>query len=407
MIKNYNSFLLEGLILQLYSVMEGHIYGSTDFIMKFKKISNIKGKTGEIAEEILNLIEKEKYIKDDKIKQNYFGLSDKDDMLSFVQKGKISSDWNSEDDPGLPYTLNRGDVKIGKIVKYLLKFTKVKYNDKELEEFVNHFKATNSNSKLKFELVNGDDIEKYYKAKTYYNLSGSLGGSCMADSENLFEVYTRNTSKVSLLVLLDNDDKVHGRSLVWKLSDSPCEAKYFMDRVYTNRDSDVIKFKMYAEEKGWMLKKKMNSYIEDNVCFSYKGSVILGEIKVELEEGDLEKYPFLDTLSFLDEKKKNLSNLSGINTYFLHSLSGNCKKCSGCNGSGIECRDCYGSNEVECYYCEGIGEIDDVICVNCDGSGIIKCEHPYGTLCSDCSSGHKTLIENGIETNINKNISTT
>ena len=96
--------------------------------------------------------------------------------------------------------------------------------------------------------------------KNYYSSHGALGGSCMADEEkDTFKIYYKNDKKVQLLIYVDNNDKIHGRALLWKLNTSPCDAKYFMDRVYTNADSDVIKFKNFAEEKGFLYKQKNNS----------------------------------------------------------------------------------------------------------------------------------------------------
>ena len=106
--------------------------------------------------------------------------------------------------------------------------------------------------------------------KNYFSSHGALGGSCMADEgKSTFRVYTENQKKVQLLILIDGDGKIHGRALVWKLKESPCEAKYFMDRVYTNRDSDVNRFKDFANNEGWFYKKKMNSHVDDNVLFVY------------------------------------------------------------------------------------------------------------------------------------------
>ena len=51
------------------------------------------------------------------------------------------------------------------------------------------------------------------------------------------------------------------------------------------------------------VKKKMNSYLSDNVEFVYKGKDVFGEVTVKLD-GDFRYYPFVDTLCFLDEKKK-------------------------------------------------------------------------------------------------------
>ena len=175
--------------------------------------------------------------------------------------------------------------------------------------------------------------------KNYYSSHGALGGSCMADEgKSTFRVYTENQKKVQLLILIDGDGKIHGRALVWKLKESPCEAKYFMDRVYTNADSDVIKFKNFAEEKGFLYKLKNNSYVEDNVKFMYKGKSLLGEVKVKLD-GDFKNYPFIDTMCFLSKKLGDLSNIPTKDCYFLHSVAGDCEVCDRCEGEVIDDMD--------------------------------------------------------------------
>jgi hypothetical protein len=185
---------------------------------------------------------------------------------------------------------------------------------------------------MEFKLVKGSDIAKYYNEKKYFSESGSLGGSCMAgEKKKIFDIYTENESKVQLLIYVDKDDRIHGRAIVWKLKDSPCEAKYFMDRVYVNRDFDELKFKKFAEEKGFLYKKRMNSHIESNVKFVYKGKDVFGEVTVKLD-GDFGHYPFVDTMCFLDEKKKQLSNLPSEGDYMLHSVSGEGEHCSTCKG---------------------------------------------------------------------------
>jgi hypothetical protein len=251
----------------------------------------------------------------------------------------------------LPYSLpGRNEVKIGKIIRLLCSSEEVvdklefKPKDKDFEDFVNAYKASKLDTSKEFRLVNGEDIHKYYQMKNYYSSHGALGGSCMADEgKSTFRVYTENPKKVQLLVLIDGDGKIHGRALVWKLKESPCEAKYFMDRVYTNADSDVIKFKNFAEEKGFLYKQKNNSYIEDNIKFMYKGKPLMGEVKVKLD-GDFKNYPFIDTLCFLSKKLGDLSNIPTKDCYFLHSVSGECEECDRCEGKVIEYDDEYCSS---------------------------------------------------------------
>jgi uncharacterized membrane protein YkoI len=70
---------------------------------------------------VYELIVDEDYIEDDEIKQNYFDLTDKDDMVSFLQTSKIP-DYDGEEDASILYSIKgRGEIKVGRAIKYLCK----------------------------------------------------------------------------------------------------------------------------------------------------------------------------------------------------------------------------------------------------------------------------------------------
>jgi len=363
MIKRYNGFTVQKLLMELFSTLEDNgVYTSSDFLAKLKNLSNQSNNVGEISSAIISLIEDGVWLDDKYVRQNYLDITDKDDMISFLQSSKIPRGWDIDDDPSLPYTLpSRNEVKVGKIIRLLCTSEEVvdmlsfKPTDKDFEDFVNAYKASKVDKSKEFKLVNGEDIHKYYQMNNYYTSNGTLGGSCMADEgRSTFRVYTENPKKVQLLVLIDSNDKIHGRALVWKLKESPCEAKYFMDRVYTNSDSDVIKFKNFAEEKGFLYKLKNNSHVDNNIEFMYKGKSILGEIKVKLD-GDFKNYPFIDTMCFLSKKLGDLSNIPSKGCYFLHSVSGDCDVCDVCDGDVlIRPHRLYKSN-LDAEFCNNCG----------------------------------------------------
>lgn len=415
MIKRYNGFLLEKIKYELLSLLEGNLYASSDFVMKLKSLSKAKGKTGEIANKLIDIIDNEWYLDDNSTKQNYFNITDKDDTVSFIQSNKVPNDWDEEKSPELPYVMKgRNEIKIGKIIRTLSKEMDLDslITDKDIEDFVNQYKASSTKTTVEFKLVSGDDITKYYESKRYYSRSGSLGGSCMADeSKSTFKLYSENTSKVKMLVLIDNNDKIHGRAIVWKLKESPCEAKYFMDRVYSNSDSDVYKFKQFAEEKGYLYKEFMNSHIETNVNFIYKGKEVVGECSVKLD-GAAKNYPFVDTMCFLSKDKETLSNIPSQGCFFLHSVSGDCSECDSCNGVVIDCYDCSNDREVYCDDCDGSGDSDSGKCVTCKGTGEVVCsscdlesvdEFSTDSICSDCGEGLKVLIDQKVNNSFLKN----
>ena len=220
---------------------------------------------------------------------------------------------------------------------------------------------------MEFRLVKGEEIAKYYNNQKYLSDKGSLGSSCMAEKgKKTFKLYTQNETKVQLLILVDKEtDQISGRALVWKLKNSPCESNFFMDRVYSNNDSDVIKFKKFANEKGFIYKKYMNSHTNSNVEFVYGGKDVYGEITVKLN-GDVDKAPFVDTLCFLNKQQNTLSNLPSKDCSWLHYTDGSSDECGTCKG--------------KCFQKEGF---------------YIK------AICENCGDGHIALKKRGIETAIN------
>jgi hypothetical protein len=365
MLENYKCFRLQSLFFQLFSLSEDYIECASDLLVKLRQIKQMGGRSGEIAEIIIHSIDDETEV--GQLSQNYFDLSNTDDRLTFTYTNRIPySEWEQDENPSLPYEMSpRGELKVGRAIRYMLNLLNKSVTDKDLEDFVNLFKSQLTNAKLEFRLVKGENISKYYKVENYFSdRHGTLGNSCMKEEgKKTFKIYSENPDNVGLLILIDDKNKIHGRAIVWKLDESPCESVYLMDRVYTNKDSDVFKFKRFADENNWMYKRFNTSYIYQSVEFVYKGSNVNGVLKVELN-GDFSQYPYVDTMSFLSKDKKQLSNVPSKRCYKLKSL--------------------YGSKE-RCDECLGRITLDD-----------------YGTLCSECSTGHQRLKELGVETKWNK-----
>jgi hypothetical protein len=69
-----------------------------------------------------------------------------------------------------------------------------------------------------FEIVEGDEIAKWYRYENYAENKGTLGNSCMRDKrDSFFEIYTKNP-EVCRMLILKEDDKILGRALIWKLN---------------------------------------------------------------------------------------------------------------------------------------------------------------------------------------------
>jgi len=212
---------------------------------------------------------------------------------------------------------NRNPIKIGRLVRSILTTAKLEFTEKDVEDFVNAYKSTfevMENAFLKFKLVNGNDIAYWYNINRYADGGQStLGNSCMAEvEEEYFEIYCRNTKVCSLLILFSDEGEVvdgqykskfiKGRALVWKTD----QGDTFMDRIYTNHDSDVEIFKRYAFEKGWWCKDAQNSsrgfYTTDGT------NKKKAEYTITLEKSKFKNYPYVDTFSLIDFEDKKMSN---------------------------------------------------------------------------------------------------
>jgi hypothetical protein len=203
------------------------------------------------------------------------------------------------------WTQSRNPIKIGRLINQVFPG---KYTAVDVEKFVNQFKAaTSAKVGESFVMVEGSDIEKYYWHENYKEMAGDLGRSCMARKKKFFNIYVQNSEVCRLLVLLE-DDKVIGRSLIWKLDRNNVsnEIVYFMDRQYTILQSDVVKFTNYAKENGWAYKTYNNHHSYSNITFNgeEKNCDIVVKVKVE----DYDQYPYMDTLKRFDPKTGELFN---------------------------------------------------------------------------------------------------
>jgi hypothetical protein len=228
--------------------------------------------------------------------------SDKDSRISLINQmyrhSKLSDVFNK----------SRNPIRIGKFVN---KVIPNKYNPKQVEEFVNILKSRKEQSGERFEIVEGKDIGFWYKSENYAEIKGQLGNSCMREKPaNYFEIYIENPEVCRMLILLEGD-KLIGRALVWKLSQIISYGKefpkdlYFMDRQYTIKESDVDKFRSYADENEWVYKTNNNHHSFDYV--TYKGASFRASLRVDIESAP-EKYPYMDTFRRFNPVSNELFN---------------------------------------------------------------------------------------------------
>lgn len=222
----------------------------------------------------------------------------------------------------------RQQMRIGTFVTRLLP----KYaGTKDLENFVHLFKAKLDVDNYKLRVVRGEEIRKWYHVKTYFNahpgmeeipeegvmdVRSPLMKSCLKQPEkqDFFDIYCDNPEQVGMLIMLNSDEKLVARAVIWfdcfvvDKAEDPSKG-VLMDRIYYTQESDVNIFIDYAKEHGWWYKpsqaKEVFSFVKD-------GEVCERPITTKLKNhGIFAKYPYLDTMCFYTPETGRLSSSRG------------------------------------------------------------------------------------------------
>lgn len=319
MVSRYYDFILES---KIHLLLEGKLVVSKDFKETLKKMRDIISGEDESDTPIhVTLLD---FIKDEEgteepLSQNYLDVvQDKDDVITFMSDKNFDRLENPPEKKKEIFLLKgRSEIKIGRFIRaFLTASGNDYYTAKAIEEFVNLWKSIRSGKEVEFRVVEGDEISKYYQSSNYLSESGMLGDSCMNNSRSdKFYLYTKNPSVCKLVILESPGGKILGRALAWKpskFSDASPDGfspEWILDRPYTIKDSDVNKFKDFANKNGWAYRYRLsNGYDESPYKFVWNGTKYLSKIEVKLESGgEFPRYPYVDTMAFYD-LKDTLSN---------------------------------------------------------------------------------------------------
>lgn len=291
LIKEYDDFAKD-----LPMIIESKVEFSDKFCDVIKKIDS------PLSSVILSLHNTEK-----DIEKNYLDLGKGNDSISFVIDSKAKTLVE-------PWKQSRNEIRVGKIVRSLIELSGESFTEKQIEEFVNKFKAVmdSKGSFDRFEIVSGEEILKYYNIDNYADFDeGQLGHSCLNNKPHeIFDMYVMNTNVVKLVILkAPGSDKIIGRALLWQTNEG-----LFMDRIYTSKDSDVVLFKMYADSIGAWSKELQTSSYKYREDFHYwfniqrNGEMKEGNITIQLDDYSFTKYPYLDTFCYYNRETGQLCN---------------------------------------------------------------------------------------------------
>lgn len=219
------------------------------------------------------------------------------------------------------WSSNRNNIKIGRFVRSILNAAGVAFTAPELEKFINVYKATfdfEADAIKQFDVVKGDKIAYWYYYERYVEGEGTLNNSCMSEvSSDYLDIYTSNPKVVSMVILYGDegtikedgtykDDLIKGRAILWEASVNGKDIK-FMDRIYTVLDSDVELFKQYGEKNGFWWKTSQNMS-PDTAITNGSETITNPSITVNIDNGEHEMYPYVDTMCYLNNKFNRLTN---------------------------------------------------------------------------------------------------
>ncbi len=240
---------------------------------------------------------------------NYLSTGDKPDTVSYLPLKKVESVLNGNIDP-FSDGIGRVNIKVGRLVYKLFDKSLIQeyVSDFDVENFVNQYKSFFDQSNSRLVIVEGEDIKKYYLDENYYFPDrGTLWNSCMRyrERQKFLDLYQVNSDKIKMLVLLtqkDEVERVKGRALLWNhVQDGSGATMKIMDRIYTINDSDVIIFKRWARDNGYITKAYQNAKSQN--VFDVDGEEKIINLSVKLDNHKLRYYPYLDTFQFYDEGK--------------------------------------------------------------------------------------------------------
>lgn len=258
---------------------------TSDFIEILKNCQN------ETVGKVLTMLEGKQFFLDYN-DINVIMNSDKVEFLNLTKNVKIS-------------------MKVGRFVTKLLTDTCISqatYSAYDIERFVYIWKGFANFEEMSkdFEIVNGEDIRKYYNHRNYA-AGGSLSESCMKHEQcqPYLDIYCENPKQINMLILKNGYGKITGRAIIWKnvnhrlkeWDKKQKEVVTFMDRIYSTEESVVEMFKIYAKKMGWLYKYRQQ--IDDDTPIVQNSKVISNSKLFFYLDNVLSydsSFPFMDTM---------------------------------------------------------------------------------------------------------------
>lgn len=243
---------------------------------------------------------------------NFISVSEEDktkiSYLSTDRVEKIKKNWvgHPHQDRETEYALWHSPIRVfarpGSFISKIFK----NIPPSEIEKFSNLYRANVNKPRFKLKVVTGENLREFYNYETYAGEGrGTLGNSCMKHEacQRFFNIYVDNKDVVSMLVMLDDNDMLMGRALLWNY-----ESYKIMDRIYTICDEELaFYFKKWATDNGYLYKSEQNWY---NTLFFESLGNKKQELKIDikLKYFDHSRYPYVDTFKWINLQTGTIHN---------------------------------------------------------------------------------------------------
>jgi hypothetical protein len=253
---------------------------------------------------------------------NFVSIGDKGDNISFLPMSKFKPD--SEYDVWEKKS-GRTSMKIGRFLKKLIPeiyLERYEIKNHHIEDFVNSWKSWFEPVPYTLKVVEGSEIKYWYDESNYSTVDGlqygTLWKSCMRYKERLkfLDLYSKNPNCKMLVMLVNQNGRevLRSRALLWdnvivdksNSLDNISDTIKIMDRIYSTHDSDVVLFKKWAEENGYLPKWEQNA--KSHLFFDVKNQPIKIKCSVKLDKSVFSFYPYLDTFPFFNYRDREISN---------------------------------------------------------------------------------------------------
>jgi hypothetical protein len=214
------------------------------------------------------------------------------------QSGTGQGPWDSK---------SRLELRLSRLVNKIIEDDRFSTRDKE--NFVNEMRAAIESSKSEFRIVEGEEIRQFYREEAHSVQTGSLKSSCMRYDKcsEYLDIYVNNPQVCKMVILVNKEEKIDGRALLWKLHSSHPEIDMFMDRIYSVDPSRIEPmFNAWARQNGYSHKQENNFRNLRGVVLP-DGSVVRANMSVKCE-GTYKKFPYIDTFRMYDPKTGILEN---------------------------------------------------------------------------------------------------